>query len=391
MRAALTNAFGFGGQNCVVVFTETRREESPDDRAVPVGPHRPPDPADRAEILADPGFGRYFTDQWRPSPGRRTRGWHDAAGRRRRRSPCNPARRGPALRAGDLRGAQGVPARRRQRSGCSGRSKNAAGSPRSARRLALPELRRETSSRASAQLVRADKDWVPPTAASAASTCGRSCSPPRRSSGCGRPREVTYCVIASPGRVVLHRRRQAGRRSGSARTYTRAAPGGTGAAKCGGNYAASLAAAARGAGARLRPGALPRRGERALHRGVGDDERLLRHPRRRAAHPRAGHHPGRGDPGQRADPGRRARADAGGAHDRPGRAAGRVRRRVDHRGVRRRHRRGDHPDRRLQGRRLRADGRRRRAGQAHPAFREQLLDIQSGRAADTHGWMRRVL
>ena len=38
----------------------------------------------------------------------------------------------------------------------------------------------------------------PGTAARRASTCGRSCSPPRPSSACGRPREVTYCVIASP-------------------------------------------------------------------------------------------------------------------------------------------------------------------------------------------------
>jgi branched-chain amino acid aminotransferase len=53
--------------------------------------------------------------------------------------------------------------------------------------------------------------------------------------------EVTYCVIASPAGPYF---------SGGVQPvsiwlstdYTRAAPGGTGAAKCGGNYAASLAA-----------------------------------------------------------------------------------------------------------------------------------------------------
>ena len=47
--------------------------------------------------------------------------------------------------------------------------------------------------------------------------------------------------------------------SGCRDDYTRAAPGGTGAAKCGGNYAASLVAQAEAIAQRLRPGRLPRR------------------------------------------------------------------------------------------------------------------------------------
>ena len=56
--------------------------------------------------------------------------------------------------------------------------------------------------------------------------------------------EYLYLVIASPVGAVLRRRRQAGRACGSPPDYTRAAPGGTGAAKCGGNYAAGLSAQA---------------------------------------------------------------------------------------------------------------------------------------------------
>ena len=53
--------------------------------------------------------------------------------------------------------------------------------------------------------------------------------------------EVTYCVIASPAGPYF----AGGLKPVSiwlSTAYTRAAPGGTGAAKCGGNYAASLAA-----------------------------------------------------------------------------------------------------------------------------------------------------
>ncbi len=54
-------------------------------------------------------------------------------------------------------------------------------------------------------------------------------------------RRVTYCCIASPAGAYF----ASGVRPVSiwiSTTYTRAAPGGTGAAKCGGNYAASLLA-----------------------------------------------------------------------------------------------------------------------------------------------------
>ncbi len=66
----------------------------------------------------------------------------------------------------------------------------------------------------------------------------------RCSSACKPVRGVPVRGDRLAGRLVLQGRREAGRRCGSRQDYTRAAPGGTGAAKCGGNYAASLVAQA---------------------------------------------------------------------------------------------------------------------------------------------------
>ena len=77
-------------------------------------------------------------------------------------------------------------------------------------------------------------------------TCGRSCSPPRWASACGRRPSTCTALIASPAGPYF---------PGGVKPvgvwlctdYTRAALGGTGTAKCGGNYAASLLAAGPGA------------------------------------------------------------------------------------------------------------------------------------------------
>jgi branched-chain amino acid aminotransferase len=58
--------------------------------------------------------------------------------------------------------------------------------------------------------------------------------------------------------------------------YTRAAPGGTGAAKCGGNYAAAFVAQQQAVDRRLRPGRLARRRRAPLGRGDGRHEPVLR-------------------------------------------------------------------------------------------------------------------
>ena len=80
----------------------------------------------------------------------------------------------------------------------------------------------------------------------AASICGPSCSPAKRSSACARRTNTSFCVIASPVGAYF----KGGEKPVAvwvSDDYTRAAPGGTGAAKCGGNYAASLIAQAEAA------------------------------------------------------------------------------------------------------------------------------------------------
>ena len=173
------------------------------------------------------------------------KGWYDARVEARAPIPMDPATRRAALRAGDLRGAEGVPRGRRRRRRCSART---------------PTPRRFAESAA------ADGD-----AAAAARSCSSSSlrAAHRRSTGTGsRPsaegslylRPFMYAsevflgvrpALGVPlpghrlaGRRLLHAAASSRSRSGSPPDYTRAAPGGTGAAKCGGNYAASLLAQA---------------------------------------------------------------------------------------------------------------------------------------------------
>jgi branched-chain amino acid aminotransferase len=203
-------------------------------------PHpSPTSPERRAAILADPGFGRHFTDhmyvaEWTPD-----QGWHDA-----RIQPYGPFSVDPATSV--LHYAQeifeGTKAyRHADGSVWSFRPEaNAARFQRSAVRLALPQLPVDDFVGSLSALVRADAEWVP-------SGEGQSLylRPFMFASevflGVRPSKHVTYAVIASPAGPYF---------GGGVRPvnmwlseeYTRAAPGGTGAAKCGGNYAASLIA-----------------------------------------------------------------------------------------------------------------------------------------------------
>ena len=199
----------------------------------------PTEAARRAEILAAPGFGQYFTDHmvtatWTPDDG-----WHDAG-----LEPYGPLRLDPA--SAVLHYAQEIfeglkVYRHPDGSLWAFRPEaNAERFNRSARRLALPELPTEDFLASLELLVRTDADWVP--------SRGEDCLYLRpfmfaseKFLGVRPASRVSYLAIASPVGAYF---------SGGVTpvsiwlsdTYTRAAVGGTGSAKCGGNYAASLLA-----------------------------------------------------------------------------------------------------------------------------------------------------
>ncbi len=145
----------------------------------------PVDDARLAEILANPGFGTYFTDhmftvEWTP-----TDGWHDA-----RVTPYGPLTLDPATAV--LHYAQetfeGMKAYRHEDGSIWAfrPEENAARMVRSSHRLALPVLEVDDFVEAVAALVtRRPALGARPRRARRASTSGRSCSPPSRSSGCG--------------------------------------------------------------------------------------------------------------------------------------------------------------------------------------------------------------
>ena len=194
---------------------------------------------ERARLLANPGFGRAFTDHmvlatWTPE-----RGWHDALLR-----PYAPFVLDPA--SAVLHYAQmifeGFKAYR-QPDGSIATFRpeaNAARFARSARRLALPELPVEDFIAAADLLIGTDAAWVPSDEEKSLYV-----RPYMFASevflGVRPAAHVTFCVIASPAGAYFPR----GVQPVSiwlSEDYIRAAPGGTGAAKTGGNYAGSLVA-----------------------------------------------------------------------------------------------------------------------------------------------------
>jgi len=200
-------------------------------------PHPAPTPADvRAEVLANPGFGTNFTDHMVAIDWRENIGWHNA-----RIGPRGPIALDPA--AAVLHYAQeifeGLKAYQQPDGGLAlfRPEANAARFNASAERLAMPALPEETFVESIRLLVDADRDWVP--AMDGASLYLRPFMIATEAFLGVRPAKAyQYLVIASPAGNYF--------KSGSPAVsiwvsdYTRAAPGGTGAAKCGGNYAASL-------------------------------------------------------------------------------------------------------------------------------------------------------
>ncbi|MFI0261123.1 branched-chain amino acid aminotransferase [Streptomyces sp. NPDC017056] len=200
--------------------------------------------AERERILASPGFGRYFTDHMVTIKWTEGRGWHDA-----QLVPYAPLSMDPANMT--LHYAQtifeGLKAYR-QPDGTVATFRPDANARRfqaSARRLGMPELPVETFVEACDALVKQDKNWVPASGEESlylrpfmiASEVGLGVRPAN---------EYLFIVIASPAGAYF----SGGVQPVSvwlSQEYVRAVRGGTGAAKTGGNYAASLVAQAQAA------------------------------------------------------------------------------------------------------------------------------------------------
>jgi branched-chain amino acid aminotransferase len=194
--------------------------------------------AERERLLVDPGFGRVFTEHMVTIRWTEELGWHDG-----RLEPFGPLSLSPATSVFHYGQEvfEGLKAYR-QASGpivAFRPQANAARFNQSAARLAMPELPEEAFVRAIELLVAQDRDWVPTQEGNSlylrpfmiATNPGLGISKPSPS--------YLFVLIASPvggyfGDIL---------RPMSVwlqREYARAASGGTGAAKCVGNYGAGF-------------------------------------------------------------------------------------------------------------------------------------------------------
>lgn len=191
----------------------------------------------RAEILANPGFGQYFTDhmflaEWTPEGG-----WADA-----RVVPYGPLTLDPA--AAVFHYAQEVFEGLKAYAHADGSlwlfrpEANAARMQRSCHRLALPEVPTGWFLGSIRALLEADGNWVP-RGDEKSLYLRPFMFASEKFLGVRPAQHVTFSVIASPAGAYFA--------SGVkpvdiwlSSEYGRAGAGGTGAAKCGGNYASSL-------------------------------------------------------------------------------------------------------------------------------------------------------
>ena len=193
---------------------------------------------ERAAKLVDPGFGRVFTDHMAIVQYSTEKGWYGARVESRANFPLDPA-------VAVLHYAQeifeGLKAYKRDDGGVNlfRPDANARRFQNSADRMAMALLPEPVFVEAVEQLVRIDRDWIPGGDGSLylrpfmiASEIFLGVKPSA---------EYIFAVIASPVGSYF--------KGGPApvsiwlsENYTRAAIGGTGAVKCGGNYAASLRA-----------------------------------------------------------------------------------------------------------------------------------------------------
>ncbi|KLD78528.1 branched-chain amino acid aminotransferase [Xanthomonas hyacinthi] len=191
----------------------------------------------RVQILAAPGFGNYFTDHMVAIEWDREQGWHDAQVRAYGPLALDPA--ASVLHYGQEI-FEGIKAYRHADGSIWTFRPEANGKrlQRSAQRLALPELPVELFVESLRQLIAVDATWVP--SAPETSLYFRPFMIANEAFlGVRAAQKAGYYVIASPAGAYFAKG-VAPVAIWLSTDYARAAKGGTGAAKCGGNYAASL-------------------------------------------------------------------------------------------------------------------------------------------------------
>jgi len=201
-------------------------------------PHPAPVPGEtRAQAIADPGFGSVFTDHMVTIDYNVEKGWHSARIGPREALTIDPA-------CAVLHYAQeifeGLKAYRHPDGSLAlfRPHVNAARMNKSADRLAMPHIPEDLFVEACRQLVLKDRDWFP-TVEGGSLYLRPFMFASENFLGVRPAREYKFLAIASPVGNYF--------KSGApavsiwvSQDYVRAAPGGTGAAKTGGNYAASL-------------------------------------------------------------------------------------------------------------------------------------------------------
>ena len=209
--------------------------------ALPYTVHRNPNPADpqaRAKILADPGFGVHFSDHIVTIDYTLEDGWRDA-----QVLPYGPLKIYPG--ASVLHYAQeifeGLKAYRHPDGSVwtFRPDQNAKRFQGSAERLALPELAEADFLQSLFELAAVDKDWVPDPAGEKSLYLRPVMFATEQFLGVRSAQQVKYVLIASPAGPYF---------KGGVKPVdiwleqklARTSLGGTGEAKCGGNYAASL-------------------------------------------------------------------------------------------------------------------------------------------------------
>ena len=192
----------------------------------------------RTERVASPGFGKYYTDNMVVAHWSEASGWSNAE-----LVPYAPITLDPATAVFHYGQEifEGLKAYRQADGGVSlfRPEENGARFARSAKRMALPELAVEDFVATVETLVKQDAGWVPNNPGESlyirpfmiASEVGLGVRPSNA---------AMYLLIATPAAAYFNASKPVS--VWISTEYVRAAPGGTGEAKCGGNYAASLVA-----------------------------------------------------------------------------------------------------------------------------------------------------